>query len=450
MHVLTRLGRAGLRCIFGAVFITAAGALCQPATARNLLANSSFELGADHRYAIGRWYMNGLPNTRLDESTKAHGKVSLRVPFSVKGYAPDGPYGIELRGGVAVKVEKGKTYTFSAYLKTDVPDPSASLEISPNPPYEHRGRPSASEKITLGRRYTPQGFEYPWSRHSLTFKARKTEEVFWVLRVESRRPGTLWVDAVQFEEGPLRDYRPILPMEIGLIDGATGHIHDPGKSPEIDLNSYNDGTEPARQRGRLRILNDAGTVVSERMLDLTTPAKSRASRKIALDVGGANGIFIAELTLPDGPDGYLQDTSFTVLPKPRPVVPQQSAFGAYITPSEEALRIFARAGFHWTATLTSAEPMANWSLVERQKGRYAWRDADVDLFRRYGFEIMLNMEGWAYPEVGGEADQSAKEQKHSHATSRRRPVTTAAKVRYFNLRRRDPQQGSRQWNDRGP
>ncbi len=49
-------------------------------------------------------------------------------------------------------------------------------------------------------------------------------------------------------------------------------------------------------------------------------------------------------------------------------MPEQSSFGAYITPSEEGVRIFARAGFHWTATLTSAEYLANWGAVEPKKG----------------------------------------------------------------------------------
>ena len=49
--------------------------------AKNLLANSSFELGIDHRYAMGRWYMNGLPSFSLDDSMKVHGAVSLRAAW---------------------------------------------------------------------------------------------------------------------------------------------------------------------------------------------------------------------------------------------------------------------------------------------------------------------------------------------------------------------------------
>ena len=132
------------------------------------------------------------------------------------------------------------------------------------------------------------------------------------------------------------------------------------------------------------------------MVDLSVAAKHGITRPITLDVGKAHGVFVAELTMP-GVNGYLQDTSFSVLPKPRQVVPAESAFGVYATPSEEALRVLARAGFHWTATLTSAEVMANWGSVESRKGQYAWRDADVDLLRRHGFEIMMNLEGWNYP-----------------------------------------------------
>jgi hypothetical protein len=431
MTILTGSERPIRWCVLAALLMLAVVAFARPAAARNMLANSSFELGPDHRYAIGRWFINGLPNTTLDESAKVHGTASLKVPFSVKGYAPDGPKGIEMRGGVGVPVEKGKTYTFSIYLKTDVPDADASIAISAIPPYEWRGRDIKRQKITLGRHTTPQGFEYPWQRHSLTFTADKTEDVFWVVTVGSKRPGAIWADAVQFEEGPLTDYRPMLPVEIGLFDTAIGHIHDPGKPPEVALNAYNDGTTPKRQPARLRIVDDAGTVVSERILDVNAPAKSRSQAKITLDTGGRNGIFVAELTLPDGPPAYQQDTSFTVLPKPRPIVPEQSSFGAYITPSEEGVRIFERAGFHWTATLTSAEYLANWGAVESRQGQYRWHDADIDMFRRHGFEMMMNLEGWVTPRWA--KDYTTEERTGAFA----RFIEAMArhyrgKVRYFN------------------
>ena len=429
--MLSGLERPIRRCAAAALLLLAATGFASPAAARNMLANSSFELGPDHRYAIGRWFVNGLPNTTLDESTKVHGTASLKIPFSVKGYAPNGAKGIELRDGVGTPVEKGKTYTFSIYLKTNVPDANASIAISPIPPYEWRGRDIVRQKITLGRHTTPQGFEYPWQRYSLTFTADKTEDVFWVVTVGSKRPGAIWADAVQFEEGPLTDYRPVLPVEIGLFDTATGHIHDPGKPPEVALNAYNDSTVSGRQSVRLRIVDDAGTVVSERILDINAPAKSRSQAKITLDTAGQNGIFVAELTLPDGPPAYQQDTSFTVLPRPRPIVPEQSSFGAYITPSEEGVRIFARAGFHWTATLTSAEYLANWGSVELRQGQYNWHDAEIDMFRRYGFEMMMNLEGWVTPKWA--KDYTPEERTRAFArfveamTSHYR-----GKVRYFN------------------
>ena len=388
---LPRLGRvvtAALLLLGATVGTAAAG--------QNMLANSSFEVGLDARYSVGRWYMNGLPSMSLDSKTKVDGAVSLRIPFSAKGFRPDGPFGTELRGGAPVMVEKGKTYTFSVYLKTDSADVDAALELSPLRPYDYRGRPFKREKITLGRHYTPQGFTFPWKRESITFTAPKSGEVYWVIDVSSKRRATLWVDALKFEEGALGDYAPARDLEIGLVDPVLGHIHDPAAPLRFDLRAYNASAAAKSGRARLRVLNDAGAVVSEQMLDVNVPAKSGITRPLTLDLGGAHGVFVAELTLPGVP-GYLQDTSFSVLPEPRKIAPSTSAFGVYATPSEEAVRILARAGFHWTATLTSAEVMANWGSVESTQGRYAWRDADVDLFRRHGFEVMMNLEGWSYP-----------------------------------------------------
>lgn len=373
--------------------LSAAGA----AAGQNMLANSSFEIGIDHRYAMGRWYVNGLPSFSLDDTTKVHGAASLRAPFSVKGFRLEGPFGVELRAGAPVKVEKGKTYTFSVSLRSDVAETNAALEISPLRPYEHRGHAIKREKISLGRQFTPQGASYPWRRYEITFTAKESGDVYWVVDVSANKRGTLWADALQFEEGASATaYAPRLDMEIGLADAALGHIHDAGAPVRMDLRAFNGGAGEKSRRARLRILNDGGAVVSDRTLDIAAPAKGGASRPITLDVGQAHGVFMAELTLPDAP-GYLQDTSFSVLPKPRKIAAGESAFGAYVTPSEEALKILSRAGFHWTATLTSANHIGTWDSVERQKGNYQWQDRYVDLYRSYGFEILLNMEGWIYP-----------------------------------------------------
>jgi hypothetical protein len=416
--------------------LAALALLCLPTAgahaAQNMLANSSFELGIDHRYAMGRWYMNGLPSFSLDDTTKVHGAVSLRAPFSVKGFRPDGPFGVELRAGAPVKVEKGKTYTFSVSLRSDVAKTSAALEISPLRPYEHRGSAIKREKISLGRQFTPQGASYPWRRYEISFTAKESGDVYWVVDVSADKPGTLWADALQFEEGSsATGYAPALDLEVGLADGALAHIHDAGAPVHVDLRAFNNGSAEKSRRARLRILNDAGTVISDKMLDVSAPAKGGSSRQIALDVGQAHGVFMAELTLPDV-RGYLQDTSFSVLPKPRKIAPPQSSFGAYVTPSEEALKILSRAGFHWTATLTSANYIGTWDSVERKQGDYQWRDEFVDLYRKYGFEILLNMEGWIYPAWA--KGMSRTERAHAFA----RYVEAAVghyrgKIRYFTF-----------------
>jgi len=428
MDMLTPRYRTGVL----ALLLVAVAGLVQPAAARNLLANSSFEIGADHRYAIGRWYMQGLPNTSLDASTKVHGKVSLRVPFSHVGYNRIDYFGIEFRSGVSVPVKKGKTYTFSIYLKTDVPDADAAIEIHARPPYEHRGGAIARQKIKPGRKFTPQGFEYPWKRYSITFTAKQDQDVFWSVYVGDRHRGNLWVDAAQFEEGPLSDYRPLGDMEVGLMDRVMGHIHEPGETPQFDLVVSNVSAKPQSRRARIRMLDETGRVVSEKTLDLKAGPHERRIEKIALDVRKANGFFVAELAMPDLPDGYHQDTVLSILRKPRKMTPVNSSFGAYATPSEEGLRILARAGFHWTATLTSAEVLANWGMVESTKGRYAWHDDEIDLFRKHGFEIMMNLEGWVYPKWA----KSLSRKEKTEAFARYVEATTRhyrGKIRYFNL-----------------
>ena len=80
------------------------------ALAKNLITNSSFEAGIDSRFAVGRWYVDGLPSARLDPSTKIHGRYSLKMPFSRLAYTPKPAKrrGMTLRSAIPIRVEKGR------------------------------------------------------------------------------------------------------------------------------------------------------------------------------------------------------------------------------------------------------------------------------------------------------------------------------------------------------
>ena len=91
---------------FGLVLWLCAG----DALAKNVITNSSFKAGIDSRFAVGRWYVDGLPSARLDPTTKIHGRYSLKMPFSRLAYTPKSAKrrGMTLRSAIPIRVEKGR------------------------------------------------------------------------------------------------------------------------------------------------------------------------------------------------------------------------------------------------------------------------------------------------------------------------------------------------------
>jgi hypothetical protein len=409
-----------LFAVFAGAEPQGAGAETQAGEHLNLLPNSSFEAGIDAAYAIGRWYVNGLPGAALDRDTKVHGEVSLRVPFSRRGYSARPVDGIELRAGAPVEVRAGETYTFSCYLRSDRPGPG-TIGLSPNAPEEHAGAPVAKTFVRVIR---------DWSRFSITFKPAKAGKVYWFIEMPSNAPGCLWIDALQMEAGRPTEYRPAASFEAGLADLETGRIHAPDAPLVFAIRAWNDGDSEERKTVSLELRDVGGETLLKKGYDLSVPAHAGMVREILVPFQN-RGIFTALLRT-EGEEGPGQKTAFSVLPKPRPIGPDDSSFGAYVTAVEEALIVLQRAGFHRSATLTSEDRMAVWSAVEAVQGQFRGFDAEVDLLRRRGFEPMFNLEAWNYP-AWAEGLSPARRREAFGAFVREIVGHYKGKVKYFTV-----------------
>ncbi|MBI3944512.1 MAG: hypothetical protein HY321_01200 [Armatimonadetes bacterium] len=150
---------------------------------KNRVLNSSFEDARvpdfpRHWMAQGGIYLP--PDRRasgLEAENPFHGKYSFRIaPFTEAMAYPSSPF----------RVEKGKTYTLSAYLRADRPDTEVRLGI---------GGPD----VTFVK------VDTTWKRYTLTFQVKDVEEG-WSRKSFNIIPwgGAAWnvyVDAVQVEEG---------------------------------------------------------------------------------------------------------------------------------------------------------------------------------------------------------------------------------------------------------
>lgn len=358
------------------------------ALAKNLITNSSFEAGIDSRFAVGRWYVDGLPSARLDPTTKIHGRYSLKMPFSRQAYTPKPAKrrSMTLRSAIPIRVEKGRRYAFSLYMKTDVPAEGGVLVITPNSATGYKQAPLVTHQFQFSR---------AWRRTGVTFVAARDQEVYWEIRVAADRQGHLWLDALQMEEDAFTDYAPAGDIEASITSEATGRIYDSGGRPRINLLAYNNSGRTIAQSLWLDVYDVKGAAVWSTCLTHSLPANDGI--RVPVDLPALmNGIYRSALRLEKGgePVGEL---TFSVLPKPRKLPPDDSAFGVYLTIAPEPLAIARRIGLKWIATLTANDRMSSWKRVEPEPGRFLWYDEDVDLASKFGFKLMFNLQACRIP-----------------------------------------------------
>ncbi len=178
--------------------------------ARNLLGQGSgFEVGMHgmNAFHVESWWFGWIdpPSQPVFDSTVAYdGMYSLRL--TAQNYS--NVFMHETSNCVwfsPIKLERGKTYTLSAYMKSDRAGMQAYLSNA-----EYDGK---SQRFTVGTQ---------WKRYSFTFKVDygRWKEGYcrsWVGIDRNMTAGNLWIDNVQLEEGEcVSDYK-CEPMEFGAV-----------------------------------------------------------------------------------------------------------------------------------------------------------------------------------------------------------------------------------------
>jgi len=119
----------------------------------------------------------------LDKHQSYDGKYSMRIT-----------YPLQLQS-IRIRVEQGKTYTLSAYIKSDRENLPVLLTVT------GYGAGVAHKKVKVGKN---------WQRYSFTTKIQSGDSKY--ISIKPLSPGTIWVDAVQFEKSSTATpYRPTMP-----------------------------------------------------------------------------------------------------------------------------------------------------------------------------------------------------------------------------------------------
>lgn len=371
------------------------------AAAPNLIENSSFEAGIDYRFGIGRWYVDGIPNLKLDPATKVHGAVSLKIPLSRVAYRPDTDprRDIVFRGAVPVFVEAGKRYAFTLYAKAD-DRADGLMSVKGYDPAESKLATIAQHKFLVTRQ---------WRRMGFLFRPKVSGRIEWHIQFTAKRQMHVWLDALQIRQGVIGDYRPARSIEGGLTTNVAGHVMTSGKIPPVVVRVFNSGNKDRTLRARLDIYDLVGKRVGRGAADLSVRSSAGTSKRMPLP-RLKNGVYRAALFL-GGQKSPESELSFSVLPEPRPLRAEDSGFGTYLTVAPEPLSIMRRVGARWIGNLTSNGRMNYWSFVEPREGQFRWYDADVERATRMGFKFVFNLEPCRIPKWAHKLSRSQQRAK---------------------------------------
>jgi hypothetical protein len=343
-----------------------------PAKPGNYLQNGSFECGL---YPWGKPFGVGghVDATNLDPSTAAHGTSSFR-------HLVQGRFGLETK---MVRLPPG-TYTLSFHAKADAP---LVLDAGVYGPSEDlKGDAGAG----LGQRFTlsPQ-----WRRYSVTAELRSLPGLLYTVRfgAASPTPVTLWIDAVQLQNGPMTEFRPAAPVEAGALVSPPGHIFYDGQGAEAELLVFQDSDAAQTDLG-YRIIDYWGREVAAGRVSV--PLSGRSGKRSLPLFNRRKGIY--RLLLSAGPS--VSELTYSVLaPNTHLGVKYpQGTLGVDTNAGEKHLAILKRANFNWV----NSKFLGRWYLVEPEKGRFVFNDDAVAAFDRSNMMLMiqaLNVDWGAQP-----------------------------------------------------
>ena len=236
---------------------------------------SSFETGPDGMHLSSGYSWNEPATTfgvrpEFDATTAVDGRHSLKL-VADKAQQHFGRFTFV---GVSFKrtlLERGKHYTMSAWLKADRPGLRANL--------------FCGESSWSGGGFEPIPVTTEWARYHVEFTADKFEKSGWWLpwiSFPDRGEGTLWVDAVQLEEGGLTDYQPAAAVEFGVEIATPGKLFTRTQLPEAEVRIRNNGATAFNGTMTYQVLDYTGEIARIGTLALYADARSDASVTLTL------------------------------------------------------------------------------------------------------------------------------------------------------------------------
>jgi len=357
-----------------------------PADGRNLVHNGSFEAGADgwtsEGHRVGWGNLSGL-HGRVETGEAPHGRRFLRIPLGGEAtpvLAFD-YYEATVRRELAplavsrgwLRVEPGRPYTLSAWMRASRPGVPARLGARNRRPLD--GRQDYGRRLTLTTR---------WTRYTLTFRPVHPY-VFVYAGPDLDEEATVWVDldAVRLEAGETATaFGPRRTVEMGLEPSAPGGLFAEGEPAYLTARLANQGKSAARCRLRLEATDYFDAPAPWTTFEAEVGPGRVLERRLAVPAQW-KGYYRVRARLEGGGPPETRTLRLAVLPRRREADSFLGINHAFAT--DDLVRQAVRGGVGWFRDWS-----LKWQHIEPRRGEFHWdrADAQIDRVVRLGAQVV--------------------------------------------------------------
>lgn len=339
----------------------------------NLFPNPSFEAGLG-----SGWGFEGSPRsiairTVWSTDDAFHGRGSLKIDLPGRR--------IHTLQRIPFRVRPNRTHTVSLYVKSlESLGLTMRLENTFDPPAGFPPQQSINKRFIIGN---------AWTRVSISDRLLRYPESEFILQLEleSIVNTTVWIDAVQLEEGGLSPFAESSPLEVGFLPTPdANNIFFDDQPISIPVGVANRSPLARSTTLEVGVFDWKNTpVLTTNLLVSVVP----------------DGDFVYNVPIPSGRRGAFRLTAalrqpassqdecvIGVIPRGQPGIDAEvSHVGIHANFTAWQARLLKKMGIHWIRAM-SPGPYFRWIEAEPSPGTFSWYDEDIDVVRQEGLSIL--------------------------------------------------------------
>ena len=345
----------------------------------NRVYNSGFEAGPEGWTPTGGFVLDGTAahsgrcSARLGSVDLPSVALPLNRPLAAATRPRTAPPGIECR---PFPVRAGQRYTLSAWIKAAEADTRVTLRLfewADEGGDQPAGRNQRSASVTVTTE---------WAHYQASGIAVPNICENYVARIVPS--GTVWIDDVQIEEGDATDYAPARAIEVGAETPVRWcRVGEP-----VEVTAHVASAEPRDRCPLVYVLEDLWS------RPLRTVSREAAPGVPDRFTFAPEQPGMYRVRVRAGEEAATGEVWFGVFPPRDRKLRPDSALGTHVTASvpepTNTLLASEAMGARWVR-LHDFGDFCHWRVVEPEKGRFEWRDAEIDELRRRGFMILANL-----------------------------------------------------------